>query len=118
MPIVDVEIIGEQAPVAVQELADGLGQVFGSNPASTWVRLRWLPADCYAENAEPGAAAMGAAFVTVLQHTPPEGEARRQQARRIAAAVAKVTHRSREHVHVLFQPAAAGRVAFGGELRD
>ena len=52
-----------------------------------------------------------ATFVSVLQHTPPDGVERSALAVAIAATVALLTGRVREHVHVLFAPPAAGRIA-------
>ena len=116
MPIVDIETVGEAPTIATQALADALGDLFGSKAGTTWVRLRSLPHDHYAENDSPNAPP--ATFVTVLHHTPPAGNERRSQAAEIAAVVAFVTERPPEHVHVLFAPAAAGRIAFAGALQE
>jgi phenylpyruvate tautomerase PptA (4-oxalocrotonate tautomerase family) len=53
MPIVDVEIVGSESVGRdlAARLAEMAGQVFGSPPASTWVRVRLLPRHLYAENA-------------------------------------------------------------------
>lgn len=116
MPIVDVETVGEAPTVATQALADALGDLFGSERGETWVRRRTLPRACYAENNAPNAPP--ATFVTVLHHTPPAGDERRGQASEIAAIVAVALECPTEHVHVVFAPAAAGRIAFGGVLRE
>ena len=116
MPIVDVETVGDAPTVAAQALADALGDVFGSKPGTTWLRLRNLPREQYAEN--DASSSPPATFVSVLQHTPPVGQERRIQAKEIAAVVALATGCSSERVHVLFAPAAAGRIAFGGVLRQ
>ena len=42
----------------------------------------------------------------------------RHQLARLTAAVAKVTGVPGENVHVLVEPAARGRIAFGGQLVD
>ena len=116
MPIVDIETVGQAPTNATQALADALGDLFGAETGTTWVRLRTLPRDHYAENDAPNAPR--ATFVTVLHHTPPAGEERRSQAAEIATVVAFVAGRPPEHVHVLFAPAAAGRIAFGGVLQE
>ena len=116
MPIVDIETVGDPPTLATQALADALGDLLGSKPGSTWVRLRGLPPDQYAENDSPNPPP--ATFVSVLQHTPPDGAERSSLAEAIASVVALLTGRASERVHVLFEPAAAGRIALGGELRE
>ena len=55
MPIVEVEIVllpGESMRSGLAaEIADRCGEVFGSPPGSTWVKLRAIPCDHYAEAA-------------------------------------------------------------------
>ena len=117
MPIVDVEIVERTQSLArpelTQALADALGDVFGAEPGRVWVRVRTLSGADYAENRQ---AAPKPVFVTVLQADPAEGAARQDLASRITAAVARLTGRSPDNVHVLFEPAGRGRVAFGGRL--
>ena len=114
MPIIDVEIV-EGAPAAglAQQIADDVGDVFGVAPGKVWVRLRTLEADSYAENR---AEAPRPVFVRVLASAPPEGETRTRVLSGITVAVARRTGRPPENVHVLFEPAAKGRIAFGGRL--
>jgi phenylpyruvate tautomerase PptA (4-oxalocrotonate tautomerase family) len=55
MPIIDIEIVedrDESGPgdTRVHTLADALGEVFGSDPGRTWVRVYHLPREHYAEN--------------------------------------------------------------------
>ncbi len=120
MPIVDVEIVG--APEArlrdglARRIADAAGEVLRSRPGGTWVRLRYLDAAHYAEN---GGAPEGVrpVLVSVLQAVVPDGDALSEQAARLASAVAEACGRPVENVHVVFEPPAAGRIAFGGKLR-
>ena len=56
-------------------------------------------------------------FVSVPQAAPPGGDALGREARALTEAVAGACGRSAEHVHLLYEPPAAGRIAFGGELR-
>lgn len=121
MPIVDVQIVCKQgadaqpAPPA-QALADQLGQVFGSGPGRTWVRIHTLPDCAYAENGV-GAEDDGLpAFVTVLHAHPPAGEALAGEVLAVSEAVAAWLGRPVERVHVQYAPAGAGRQAFGGKL--
>ncbi len=117
MPIVDIEIVGVKGadPGLAQRLADALGDALGSRPRGTWVRVRHLDANAYAENAgaEPGVAPI---FAHVLQAEVPEESRLQTLARRICATIANVCERPSEQVHVVFEPAATGRIAFGGEL--
>ena len=112
MPIIDIEIV-ETTQVDTQGLADALGKAFGAAPGTVWVRIRNLPASHYAENDAP---APHPVFVTVTASAPPEGAELRERIGQIVDAVARITGRPRENVHVEFQPAAKGRIAFGGRL--
>lgn len=118
MPVVDVEIVGDAdgAGSPAQALADALGAVFASPAGRTWVRVRRLAADAYAENALPVQADALPVFVSVLHAHPPSGAALAAQAAAVTAAVARVLGRDPVRVHVQFAPVAAGRQAFGGRL--
>ncbi len=119
MPIVDVEIVGAteaEAALCAQPIADALGLIFGSGAGGTWVRARGLPAANYAENDEPDPPGRDAVFVTVLKRTRPEPAVLEMEAARVSEAVAAACGRPRERVHVLYEPPAAGRIAFGGRL--
>ncbi len=55
VPIIDIELVEDEQPGLlsadkIQALADSLGVLFNSAEAGTWVRLRHLPRDRYAEN--------------------------------------------------------------------
>lgn len=122
MPILDVEIVtaaesahapGLPAGLAAR-LADVAGVVFGTPAGRTWVRLRRLDGADYAENGggpEPGVLPV---FVTVLQLDPPDAGDLATQVGALARAIADATDRPVEHVHVLYEPPARGRIAFGG----
>lgn len=120
MPIVDVEVVSENAEPGLHPslaaLASALGRVFGSPPGRTWVRLRILPSSRYAENDAPISVELLPVFVTVLQASPPEGVALQAQVQAVTHAVAAWVARSSEQVHVAYAPAASGRQAFGGKL--
>lgn len=121
MPIVDVELVTKadaQDPVSgeqVRRLADALGEIFGSAPTGTWVRLRFLPEHCYAENLQQDAEYP--VFVSVLKANLQDEDQLAEEAGRITRAVAAAIGRPEASVHVLYQPKAAGRIAFGGNLR-
>ena len=117
MPIVDIELVTgdpEAGRSQLQTLADELGNLFGSEPGGTWVRLRSTnPAD-YAENQtddEPQPT-----FVNILKLQLPDEDERRREMAAVAEIVARTLHRRRENVHVLYAPPAGGRIGFGGEL--
>jgi phenylpyruvate tautomerase PptA (4-oxalocrotonate tautomerase family) len=115
MPIIDIEVVSDESidPQVVQAIADDLGPVFGVEPGSARVRMRTLHVQHYAENRHLAPLPV---FVTVLVADPPQGEALREQVRYITEAVSQRTRRPRDHVHVLYEPAARGRLAFGGYL--
>jgi phenylpyruvate tautomerase PptA (4-oxalocrotonate tautomerase family) len=119
MPIVDVEIVGSE-PVAndlASRLADMAGQVFGSPPASTWVRVRLLPRHLYAENGTQTPAGWHSVFVTVLKAQRPTGAALETEVRALTEGVATICSQSPERVHILYESDAQGRIAFGGRLK-
>ncbi|MCC7536526.1 MAG: hypothetical protein IT379_09955, partial [Deltaproteobacteria bacterium] len=75
-----------------------------------------IPRALYAENAggpEPGVMPV---FVRVLARDVPEGDALGAQVRDLTRAVALVCGRPEANVHVLYEPSATGRLAFGGKL--
>jgi phenylpyruvate tautomerase PptA (4-oxalocrotonate tautomerase family) len=116
MPIVDLEIVGDGTRGAAQAVADALGDIFGTDPGRTWVRIRSLPADAYAENRSTLAANELPVFVTVLKAEMPEGAALEAEVAAITEAIARIASRPAERVHVAYAPPAAGRQAFGGRL--
>ena len=116
MPILDVEMVSERAEAGLaQRLADAAAEAWRLGPAEVWVRLRCLPVDRHAENGgAPGD--VRPVFVSVLRARVPDGERLAEDVRSLTRAVAAVTGRPLENVHVLHEPAAAGRLAFGGRL--
>ena len=119
MPIVDVEIVGADSVASdlASRLADMAGRVFGGPPASTWVRVRLLPQHLYAENDTAAPEGWHSVFVTVLKYRRPSGADLESEVRALADGVAAVCGRPAERVHILYEPDAQWRIAFGGELR-
>ena len=119
MPIADVEIVlrpGEVLrPEMAAELANELGEIFQSSPRGTWVRVRCLPADHYAENSGRPAEVYPI-FVSILKAILPVAHEIDMEVARITGAVAQICGRPSENVHVIYQPEARGRVAFGGKI--
>lgn len=117
MPIIDIEVVGALPAVDPSSLADELGAIFAAAPRTTWVRLRHLPEEQYAEN-QDGTPTVKPVFVTILLRSLPSPERLADLAVTIAHRVAFFVARPAEQVHVEFSPPAAGRVAFGGRLID
>ena len=120
MPILTVKIVTNESEAIVPNLAgaiaDAAGAIFGSAPGRTWVRLYRLPTAQYAENAVPPDATPHPVFVSVLKSAPPTGDALEREVAELAAAIGALCGRPSEVVHILYEPAATGRVAFGGKL--
>jgi phenylpyruvate tautomerase PptA (4-oxalocrotonate tautomerase family) len=120
MPIVDVELVcaseADLAGISARRIADVLGAIFGSPPGRTWARVRALPASGYAENDSDVRLEDLPVFVTVLKARLPERDALPAEVRSVTEAIAACVGRPPEHVHVRYEPAAAGRQAFGGNL--
>ncbi|MCU0610838.1 MAG: hypothetical protein MUE60_03495, partial [Candidatus Eisenbacteria bacterium] len=98
MPIVDIEVVCQEgtdaSSVSAQALADALGQVFGSTPGSTWVRVHTLLSSSYAENEVELRGSPPPAFVTILHAHPPMGEARTLEVLAVTNAVASCLGRT------------------------
>jgi phenylpyruvate tautomerase PptA (4-oxalocrotonate tautomerase family) len=118
MPILEVEIVvaaGERlAEGMAAALADAASAVFRAPEGSTWVRLHELQAERYAENG--GGAGFVPVFVHVLKAQLPSEKELEHEAAELAAAVASACGRPVENVHIIYEPSAAGRIAFGGKL--
>lgn len=120
MPILEVEIVGPVSDATRRDLArriaDAAGIALESRPGGTWVRVRFVPEADYAENDGGPEAGVWPVFLSVLLADPPTGAARAAQVRLLTAAIAGACARPPENVHVLYEPPARGRIAFGGKL--
>lgn len=121
MPILNVQLVGE-VPESVrvglaQRIADSAGEALASRPRGTWVTLQFLAAEAYSENAGGPAPGAQPVIVSVLQAEPPEGAALVEQIARLTRAIADACDRPAESVHLVYEPPARGRIAFGGHLR-
>ena len=120
MPILDVEIVlgpGESLdPAPASELADRAGEVFGAAPGTTWVKLRAIPAEHYAENQTGRPSDVYPVFVSILKAKLPPLDQRQSEVARLTEAIARICRRRPENVHILYLPEGAGRMAFGGTL--
>ena len=76
MPVVTVEVVDDanhaMAHDIAQPLADAIGRALESPPGQTWVRVRSVARDQYAENEAPLDAAQLPVFVTILKRQTPE----------------------------------------------
>ena len=119
MPIVDIEIVLKVNEIiqskTVEELADQIGEIFGSPKGTTWVKVRGLPDSHYAEN---GGTPDGVfpVFVSVLKSNLPTKDEMQKEVKMITGAVAQICARPSGNVHVIYQPEGRDRVAFGGKL--
>jgi phenylpyruvate tautomerase PptA (4-oxalocrotonate tautomerase family) len=119
MPIIDIEVVarrGEVLPETLaKDLADHLGAAFDATPGKVWVRLRTLDGTRYGEN-DMGDKRPFPVFVTYTASQVPEGEQLKGRIAKITETVARLTERAPGNVHVLVEPAAKGRIAFGGRI--
>ena len=119
MPIIQVEIVGKLRGKAgtnpAGKIADAAGEVFRTAPGGTWVRLRFIPFKDYAENGVPPGD-IRPVFVTVLKVKAAAAQELRKEAKALAEAVGKACGRPPGNVHIIYEPPATGRIAFGGVL--
>jgi len=120
MPIVTVEIVAgaddAMADGLAQSLADAIGGALQSPRGQTWVRVRSVAREQYAENGALLDAAQLPVFVTILKRQTEQPAELEREVTALTRAVADVIGRPAACVHVEYAPAAAGRVAFGGVL--
>ena len=117
MPIIHVEIVGDahDYPQHLPQLiADTAGSVLNSRPGGTWVKVTFLEVSSYAENG--GSVEGHPMIVSLVQAEPPIGDNLRQQVSDLADAIAGVANHPVENVHIVVEPGAKGRIAFGGTL--
>lgn len=120
MPILDIELVvrlDEKLPKGLAAgIADRAAAIFGSAPGRTWVRLRPLPIEQYAEDGGGPPPDVYPVFVAVLHRRRPAGDELRREVALLTAAVAEVCNRPVENVHLLYRQDGLNRAAFGGQL--
>ena len=118
MPIVTVEVVAGANDAMVQDiaqsLADAIGRALESPPGQTWVRVRPLARNQYAENEAILDAAQLPVFVTILKRQTPQRAELEGEITALTRAVAQAIGRPAACVHIEYAPAAAGRLSFGG----
>jgi phenylpyruvate tautomerase PptA (4-oxalocrotonate tautomerase family) len=119
MPIVDIEIVLRPGEILrgslAQELADGIGAALGAPEGSTWVKVRGLAREQYAES---GGAPddVHPVFVSILKSALPSPEQMKGEVESLVQVVSQICERPPENVHLVYQPEGRGRAAFGGRL--
>jgi hypothetical protein len=118
VPILDVEVVlkpeeGLRKGLA-GEIADAAGEIFGSEPGGTWVKLRVLLRDQYAENGGDPPEGVWPVFVNVLKGELPDGGEMKEEAGKLATKIGRICERPKENVHILYLPPGSGRIFFGG----
>jgi phenylpyruvate tautomerase PptA (4-oxalocrotonate tautomerase family) len=120
VPIVEIEIVlraGERLPPDLtKDLADRLGEVFAAPNGTTWVKLRRLSVDDYAENGRRLSETGLPVFVSVLKRMRPPRDQMQGEVDRITDLVAAACGRAPDQVHVIYHVDGSGRVAFGGSI--
>ncbi len=120
MPIVQVYIIRSESqepdPGWARLIADSAGEIFGSAPGRTWVKIITIPGFHYAENSIPAEETPEPVFVKVFKKGNDTPAARSAEARSLARLIARVLDRPRERVHIIYRPVSDHTIALGGEF--
>jgi len=125
MPIVTIETLSDQplskrdalpTPAQLQVVADELGALFGSQPNGTWVRARQQQRAYYVENNGLVDAGLRPVMVEIQKSDLEPEDQLAAEAASVCSIVARSLGRPERNVHVVYQPAARGRIAFGGKL--
>ncbi len=120
MPVLEVELVLRDDEILAEDLAgriaDAAGEVFDAAPGTTWVRLRTSLPSSYGESGGGPPADTHPVFVRVLKADIADGETLSNEAVRLTETLAAIIGRPLENVHLIYEPAARGRVAFGGKL--
>ena len=120
MPILDVEIVlaprESLPPDLAASLADAAATALGTSPGGTWVKIRPLPHTGYAEDAGGPPEEVRPVFVRILKAALPSADAMQSEVTALTQAIARACNRPEANVHVLYEPEARGRLAFGGRL--
>lgn len=118
MPILHIEVVGKARDYPkdlAQRVADAAGSVLESRPRGTWVKLQFLDAAEYAENGGAGGRPM---IVSLIAAQPPSGDVLKHQVLQLTRAIAGASGHPVDNVHVVVEPPARGRIAFGGLLAE
>jgi phenylpyruvate tautomerase PptA (4-oxalocrotonate tautomerase family) len=111
MPILEVDVVGRSTSGLARKIAAAAGPIVGRG--HTWVIVRKVAQADYAEDA---GGAYRPLLVKIMERRRPRGPRLKAEIRALTAAIAKACRHPAENVHILYEPDAAGRVAFGGVL--
>ena len=120
MPILDIELVEPQAlrdkRALASAIADGVARALDTPRGSTWVKVRYLAEQDYAEDGGGPAHGARPVFVRLLLADWPTAEELASRVERVTRVVAEECGGPSETVHVICEPPARGRIAFGGYL--
>ena len=120
MPILEVEIVLRPGEILAADLsssiANSASNVFGAPPGRTWVRLRTLDPERYAEDGGGQPPGVYPVFVSILKADLPPLDELAVEIAALTQAIAQVCDRPAQNVHIRYEPLARGRTAFGGRL--
>lgn len=120
MPIVNIQIVGnskdQYQSVSTQFVANELSKIFKSSLQGTWVKITSIPEYSYAENNPIKDNKEQPVFVRILKRTLPSTSLLREEALILAETIGRILNRPKHNVHVIYEPDALGRIAFGGVL--
>ncbi|NDJ59940.1 MAG: hypothetical protein GYB67_02380 [Chloroflexi bacterium] len=103
----------ENLPIDVAEqIANRAGAIFDSPPGETWVKMRAV--DAFAEN-EADETHYPVLVSLMMTHIPPAADLA-IYVQDLGYAVARVTNRRPEAIHIIVEPKGAGRFALGGQM--
>ncbi|MCB8943607.1 MAG: hypothetical protein H6658_07620 [Ardenticatenaceae bacterium] len=119
MPILTVEIVllptEKISEDFAKQLAQRAGKILASRAGGTWVKVYPLPAVYYAENGDVETAVYPI-FVSILTASLPNKVTMARQVGELTTAVAQLSSRPPENVHIIYLPEGNGLVAFGGTI--
>jgi hypothetical protein len=120
MPILEVEIVAKPDESIGLNLASLLahraGEVFASPAGNTWVKVRVIAAEHYAENSSGPPEGIYPVFVSILKAKLPSPDAMQMEVALLTPIIAQACNRPEENVHLIYLPEGTGRVAFGGRI--
>ena len=118
VPILEVEIVSDsefEYGLALK-IADACAPVLGADVGQVWVKVRRISREEYAENGRESPCPDQPMFVRVTKGELQGVEELRAEAEQLTKAIAEAADWPVENVHVIYEPSAKGRIAFGGKL--
>lgn len=114
----DVEIVSAEDfdDGLALKIADAAAPVLGADAGQVWVKVRRISREEYAENGREFPCPDQPVFVKVTKGNLQDVEELRAEAEQLTRAVAEAIGRPAEYVHIIYEPSATGRIAFGGKL--